>query len=380
MKGDKAKKETKQRKTPSQKQPGTPSEEQEIVQSKWSFSPKAVKSERRIAPVPTKTPASSQPLSPPNPNLDAGQIKESFDPASELVIVTENKNKRKYDDAAETTESDQMPKKKTKVPQAVSPSIDITLPTNGTVVSQALVIPSETSAPTSSSPQASQDREVSPVVTRSPHQVDVLANQDTSLQDPVPDAKTKGPLVVIHLSNEDFLVTHASIEICSPELKWQDQSISRLDTLDGDRAVNKKQDEDLYFASSPHSCEGDAYPSQNPEEAPFLKNGRHGRHGDFFEDPDLHTGRGHQVESSDLVRKREYEAKHREFYKKWPHYPYVDKARRHLASEHVEGRKELDEAERWMMGYREKYQGENVGHLWPCGCERPVDGDESEEE
>lgn len=32
------------------------------------------------------------------------------------------------------------------------------------------------------------------------------------------------------------------------------------------------------------------------------------------------------------------------------------------------------------MGYREKYQGENVGHLWPCGCERPVDGDESEEE
>ncbi|KAF1365473.1 hypothetical protein EJ07DRAFT_150968 [Lizonia empirigonia] len=380
VKGDKVKKETKQRMRPGQKQPGSPSEEQEIAQSKLSFSPKAAKSERRKAPVPTKTAPSSQPLSPPKPKLDADQRKASFDPASELVIVTENTNKRKYDDAAETAESDQTPKKKTKVPQAVSSSIDTPLPMIGTVVSQALVIASETSAPISNSPQASRDREVSPVVTRSPHQIDVLANQDISLQDPVPDPKTNGPLVVIHLSNEDFLVTHASLKTCSPEVQWQDQSVGRLETLDGDQTFNKKQDEVLYFASSPDSYDGDACPSQSPEETPFLKNGRHGRHGDFVDDPDLHTGRGHQVESSDLVRKREYEAKYHEFYKRWPHYPYVDRARRYLTSEDVEGGKELDEAERWMMGYREKYQGENVGHLWPCGCERLVDGDESEEE
>ena len=33
-----------------------------------------------------------------------------------------------------------------------------------------------------------------------------------------------------------------------------------------------------------------------------------------------------------------------------------------------------------MMSYREKYPGESVGHLWPCGCKKWTDGDESEEE
>ncbi|KAH6616326.1 hypothetical protein C7974DRAFT_401612 [Boeremia exigua] len=123
-----------------------------------------------------------------------------------------------------------------------------------------------------------------------------------------------------------------------------------------------------------------ACPQREPPEERFLKPGRHGRHGDFTDDPDLHTGRGHQVNPVDLKQRRAFEAKYRAFHRMWPYWPYVDQEKRWLGSQHAQGKKELDEAERGMRVYREKYQGELVGHLWPCGCVVPRDGNESEED
>lgn len=39
--------------------------------------------------------------------------------------------------------------------------------------------------------------------------------------------------------------------------------------------------------------------------------------------------------------------------------------------------------EKWQIWYGrfvEKYPGYAVAHLWPCGCEKAVEGDESDEE
>lgn len=136
----------------------------------------------------------------------------------------------------------------------------------------------------------------------------------------------------------------------------------------------------IYFTFIPAGYDSDACPKCEPEPKRFLKPGHHGRNGHFASDPDLLTGRGHQVDPFDLKLKREYEAKYHAFHTAWPYWPFVNQERNCLASQHVEGKAELDKAEQWMTGYRQKYPGEIVGHLWPCGCEIPRDGDESEEE
>ncbi|EUC43902.1 hypothetical protein COCMIDRAFT_38172 [Bipolaris oryzae ATCC 44560] len=110
--------------------------------------------------------------------------------------------------------------------------------------------------------------------------------------------------------------------------------------------------------------------------APFLKHGNHGRHGDFVHDPDRTTGLGHQIASHD--------------HHKWNEFIVFNGMWRHRKPHSVSGReamlaeREIRETwEKWQIWYGEfveKYPGYAVAHLWPCGCEKVIEGYDSEEE
>lgn len=125
-----------------------------------------------------------------------------------------------------------------------------------------------------------------------------------------------------------------------------------------------------------------------PDEQPFRAPGHHGPHGTFLNHPSLLTGRGHQVPPSEWSRNLSYQSLRYNFFRHTcPYYPFTDRARTIRAHEgNVRGLRELREMERWMRGYRERWPGECVGHLWDCGCvnlgyyERVGGGEVSEEE
>lgn len=106
----------------------------------------------------------------------------------------------------------------------------------------------------------------------------------------------------------------------------------------------------VLFTPIPHGYNAGSCPTREEQETPLSKPENHGRHGDFTGDPNPRTGRGHQTEPADLKRKREYEAKYHEFRKRWT---YSDNERRFLVMKNLERQAELDELERWMMGYKE---------------------------
>ncbi|KAJ8109297.1 hypothetical protein OPT61_g7560 [Boeremia exigua] len=117
----------------------------------------------------------------------------------------------------------------------------------------------------------------------------------------------------------------------------------------------------LVFVNVPGDYGKDVGSDCEPHREPFLKPGRHGRNGDFADDPDLLTGHGHQVNPSDLKQRREYEAKYRAFHATWPFWPFLDREGKYPAPVHNKEKKELDEAEQGMKEYREKYHGELNG-------------------
>ena len=140
--------------------------------------------------------------------------------------------------------------------------------------------------------------------------------------------------------------------------------------------------------STPHHTTPSPPSEPTPDEQPFRAPGHHGPHGTFLNHPSLLTGRGHQVPPSEWSRNLSYQSLRYNFFRHTcPYYPFTDRARTIRAHEgNVQGLRELREMERWMRGYRERWPGECVGHLWDCGCvnlgyyERVGGGEVSEEE
>jgi hypothetical protein len=135
----------------------------------------------------------------------------------------------------------------------------------------------------------------------------------------------------------------------------------------------------LYNTAVPHE-RGLARPSQaQPFEQPFLKDGKHGRGGDFENDPDCRTGRGHEMTPEDEAAHEEYLSFRGQVLKKYPRYPDVD------SGEEVDPvvKQARDEFEIWHNNFTYKYPGLIVNHLWPCSCEKlrgESEDEESEEE
>ncbi|KAH7088406.1 hypothetical protein FB567DRAFT_628124 [Paraphoma chrysanthemicola] len=101
-------------------------------------------------------------------------------------------------------------------------------------------------------------------------------------------------------------------------------------------------------------------------EPPFLKTGMHGRHGDFGNDPDRRTGRGHQVRHEDAVAYEKYLHTRGSVYARYPVYPHS----------HINDPIDPMTKETWRVNelvaaaFDVKYPGYAVNHLWPCGCEK----------
>jgi hypothetical protein len=116
-------------------------------------------------------------------------------------------------------------------------------------------------------------------------------------------------------------------------------------------------------------------PSAQTCRKPFLKVGRHGRGGDFENDRDRQTGRGHEVSLEDYTGYDEYMKYCGQVYRKYPRYPQVGKG----DTIHTEVTKSWNENELWYIHFKKTYPGFSVSHLWPCGCEKLRHGSEDEE-
>lgn len=101
-------------------------------------------------------------------------------------------------------------------------------------------------------------------------------------------------------------------------------------------------------------------------EPPFLKEGTHGRDGDFTSDPDCRTGRGHQLNTEDQNSLDEYLDFRNQVLKAYPIYPGVD-ADEEVHQSVQEG---WDANELWYHEFTNRYPGNSVNHLWPCSCEK----------
>ena len=110
---------------------------------------------------------------------------------------------------------------------------------------------------------------------------------------------------------------------------------------------------------------------------PYLKEGKHGPGGDFANDPDRMTGRGHNYHPNDLKLYEEYLAIRDAFHKMHPTYPKLKEGE----VVDAESKADRDMWETWYFEFRQKYPGSR-GDQWVCGCAKLIDetGDESEEE
>jgi hypothetical protein len=115
---------------------------------------------------------------------------------------------------------------------------------------------------------------------------------------------------------------------------------------------------------------------------PFLKEGTHGRHDDFQDDPNRRTGRGHQLNPEDQTALEEYMQYRGLVLQSYPRFPDAEEG-----DEGYEGYSEIkqgwDENEMWYNRFTGRFPGFSVNHLWPCGCEKlrgESEDEESEEE
>jgi hypothetical protein len=118
-----------------------------------------------------------------------------------------------------------------------------------------------------------------------------------------------------------------------------------------------------------------AEPPDSPS-VPYLKEGVHGRRGDFQAVDDRHTGLGHQIEPDDQLKLNGFKNFRSRLYEQFPHYPHTAKG----VSVGSETKSAWDQWQRRYAKFGEKYPGYALSHLWPCGCEKVSDKDESEEE
>lgn len=131
----------------------------------------------------------------------------------------------------------------------------------------------------------------------------------------------------------------------------------------------------LHDTPIPHNRNHAQAPRSTPTEPPFLKEGKHGRGGDFQNDPDRRTGRGHHIALEDQSAHDEYMNFRGVVFKKYPRWPGVD-----VGEEIDPNIKEAwDDNERWNNKFTYQYAGFGFAHLWPCGCEK-VRGESEDEE
>jgi hypothetical protein len=116
-------------------------------------------------------------------------------------------------------------------------------------------------------------------------------------------------------------------------------------------------------------------PPKSPS-VPYLKDGKHGRQGDFLVDDCRRTGVGHQIEADDHLKWIEFQAFRASLYEQFPRYL------KFIQGDAVEiGSKDAWDAwQIWYEDFTKKYPGYAVAHLWPCGCEKVREEYESEEE
>ncbi|KAH7400705.1 hypothetical protein DE146DRAFT_744997 [Phaeosphaeria sp. MPI-PUGE-AT-0046c] len=119
--------------------------------------------------------------------------------------------------------------------------------------------------------------------------------------------------------------------------------------------------------------------STRPVETPFLKAGQHGRHGDFVDDPDRRTGRGHQLALKEKVALDRYLQSRGQALKQFPRYSAVTEGQK----TRLDIEESWEQNELWYNKFTIRYPGFSVNHLWPCGCEKlrgESESGESEEE
>jgi hypothetical protein len=102
----------------------------------------------------------------------------------------------------------------------------------------------------------------------------------------------------------------------------------------------------------------------------------YGRRGDFQADPDRRTGLGHQIEPEDQLKWNQYKAFRNTLFKQYSDY------RKTVNGAPIDSDEKTawSQWEQWYAEFGKKYPGYAVNHLWPCGCEKVSDGDESVEE
>jgi hypothetical protein len=321
-KADKVEKDVQPRKRPGQKRASLSIKDVVVAQSVASR-PQEIASSKAslvrplaIAKELPPTPSLSSP--PQTPSLIRSQTQTPPKSSFEAGDSTQKATKRKHDNAADAKEAEQMPKKRKTSIEPASPA--------------AVPVPSKDVVSTAQT----------------------LTTEETdSYPSPTAEATTEYP-----------------------------------ESLHADKLLTTShQQPTTYTPTSPTSNSSTPHNPPSPPPSPFLKPGRHGRHGDFTPstDPDLLTGRGHQVPLPDLQQKRRILAFQARLYARYPHYPHTTavetgRGTRVLVVLEPGVKAKWDKGERWMRGYRERYSGEVVGHLWDCGCEVPRDGDESEEE
>ena len=85
---------------------------------------------------------------------------------------------------------------------------------------------------------------------------------------------------------------------------------------------------------------------------------------------------GHQFEPDDYLKWSEFKKFHSTIYEQFPHYPKPNQG----ITIDLETKDSWDAWQIWYDEFTKKYPGYAVAHLWPCGCEKVRDEDESEEE
>jgi hypothetical protein len=108
---------------------------------------------------------------------------------------------------------------------------------------------------------------------------------------------------------------------------------------------------------------------------PFLKPGTHGRYGNFGDDSDRQTGRGHEIAQKDEVDLHQYLQYRGQVLSKYPKFPRVNEQDEELATI----KQVWNENELWYRHFTERYTGYAINHLWPCGCEK-LRGESEDEE
>jgi hypothetical protein len=106
-------------------------------------------------------------------------------------------------------------------------------------------------------------------------------------------------------------------------VRFPEQGVVRVLTASTDPATGKPilHDTPIFRRQQPN---GHRPQSALPDEQPFLKPGTHGRHGDFQDDPDRRTGRGHQLDPEDQTALGEYMECRGQVLQRYPQFPSVD--------------------------------------------------------